>query len=323
MTIKLFTHNADLDGMGCAWLFRTYYSKDYVDISYVDYNNVNDEVIKFLNNDTTAYSKIFITDISISEEVAKLIEYKYKDKVVLIDHHISEGTKHLEKYDWVILKGKKDINDNELCSATWLVKEWISKHSNEAIDTDSFVNDIVTSIDRYDTWLWKTKYKEYKSSKDLNNLFHLVGKDNLLEDIEYSYEHYSFYEPSYVFKFMLQLNENKYKTVLDNCNKFMQRLIYKDYTIGLVYANEFISELGNDLARMNDDVDFVALANLTTGFISFRGIKDNIHLGNIAKELGESLGTSGGGHPLASSVDIKKLKNDIIMPYIFKDSKFI
>lgn len=321
MTIKLFTHNADLDGMGCAWLFRTYYGKDYVDISYVDYNNVNDEVIKFLSNNITAYDKIFITDISISEEVAKLIEYKYKDKVILIDHHISEGTKHLEKYDWVILKGKKDINDNELCSATWLVKEWISEHSDE--DIDSFVNDIVTSIDRYDTWLWKTKYKDYKPSKDLNNIFHLVGRDKLLEDIEYNYEHYNFYEPSYVFKFMLQLNENKYKTVLDNCNKFMQRLIYKDYTIGLVYANEFISELGNDLARMNDDVDFVALANLTTGFISFRGIKDNIHLGNIAKELGESLGTSGGGHPLASSVDIKKLKDTVIIPCVFKNSVFI
>lgn len=185
MIIKLFTHNADLDGMGCAWLFRTYYGKDYVDISYVDYNNVNYEVINFLNNNTTAYEKIFITDISISEEVAKLIEYKYKDKVILIDHHISEGTKHLEKYDWVILKGKKDINDNELCSATWLVKEWIKE--NTYIKINNFVDDIVTSIDRYDTWLWKTKYKDYIPSKNLNDAFHAVGRDNLLEDIENDY----------------------------------------------------------------------------------------------------------------------------------------
>lgn len=321
MTIKLFTHNADLDGMGCAWLFRTYYGKDYVDISYVDYNNVNDEVIKFLNNNITAYDKIFITDISISEEVAKLIEYKYKDKVILIDHHISEGTKHLEKYDWVILKGKKDINDNELCSATWLVKQYLE--NNFMLQANEFIEELVTCIDRYDTWLWKTKYNSYKPSKELNNIYHLIGRDNLLEDIEYQFKNNYNYIINDTFKFMLKLRDEKYDNILNNCNKYMQKLIYKDYTIGLVYVNEFISELGNDLARMNEDLDFIALANLTTGFISFRGIKGNIHLGNIAKELGESLGTSGGGHPLASSVDIKKLKDTVIIPCVFKNSIFI
>lgn len=321
MAIKLFTHNADLDGMGCAWLFRTYYGKDNVDISYVDYNNVNNEVLKFLNNNTIAYEEIFITDISISDEVAKIIDYKYKNKVVLIDHHISEGTKHLEKYDWVLLQGKKDINDSELCSATWLVKQYLE---NNFISQDSeFIEELVTYIDRYDTWLWKTKYNDYKPSKDLNDIYHLIGRENLLEDIECQFKDSYNYRINDTFKFMLKLRDEKYNNTLNNCNKYMKKLIYKDYTIGLVYVNEFISELGNDLARMNEDVDFIALANLTTGFISFRGIKDNIHLGNIAKELGESLGTSGGGHPLASSVDIKKLKNDIIIPYIFKDSVFI
>lgn len=126
-----------------------------------------------------------------------------------------------------------------------------------------------------------------------------------------------------MFKFVLKLNKEKYENILKNCNKYMQKFTYDKYTIGLVYANEFISELGNDLARMNKDVDFIALANLTTGFISFRGIKEDIHLGNIAKELGESLNCSGGGHPQASGLTLtKNFKNDIILS-IFKNGKFI
>lgn len=321
MTIKLFTHGADIDGMGCAFLLRHYYGKENVDISYVDYHNVNVEVSKLLNNNTSAYDKIFITDISVSEEVAQLIERKHKDKVILIDHHISEGTKHLSKYDWVILQGNKPINNNELCSGTWLVKEWIQNQSSEKLS--DFIDDIVTSIDRYDTWLWKTKYNDYKPSKDLNDIYHLVGRENLLTDIELQHSQNKYYTFNDTFKFLLQLKEEKYQVTLENCNKFMQRIVYKDYVIGLVYTNDYISELGNDLARLNEDVDFIALVNFTLGAISFRGIKDNIHLGNFAKELGETLGTNGGGHPLASSVGIKQLKDSFVISSIFKNGKFI
>lgn len=321
MKIRLFTH-IDLDGMGCALLLRTYYGKENIDISYVDYNNVNIELYKFLKEKTVdLYDKVFITDISISESMANWINKEFKHKITLIDHHISEGTQHLNQYSWVIQQGKKDINDNELCSGTWLVKEWVKKESNQEVS--NFMQHITTLIDRYDTWLWKTKYNEYQPSKELNDIYLLIGRDRLLENIEMQYLHNEYFDINPCFRLLLEIKEEKYQRILENCNKYMQRLSYNDFTIGLVYANEYISELGNDLATMNDDVDFVALINLTTGYIGFRGVKDYVHLGDFAKKLGDSLGIKGGGHPMASSMSLnKEFKNNIILS-IFKDGEFI
>ena len=321
MKIKLLTHT-DLDGMGCALLLRDYYGKDNIDVSYIDYNNVNIELYKFLKeNIVDLYDKVFITDISISENMANWVDKEFKHKVTLIDHHISEGTQHLNQYSWVIQQGKKDINDNELCSGTWLVKEYIRKESNQEVS--NFMQQITTLIDRYDTWLWKNKYNDYQPSKELNDIYLLIGRDRLLEDIETQYNQKEYFDINPSFRLLLEIKEEKYQRLLENCNKYMQRLMYKDYTIGLVYANEYISELGNDLARMNEDVDFIALANLTTGYVSLRGVKDHVHLGNFAKELSELIGQKGGGHPLSANISLNlEFKNSIVLS-IFKGGELL
>ena len=319
MRVKVFTHT-DLDGLGCAFLLKTEYGS--VDISYLDYKNINTDILKFINKgEVNNFDKIYITDISVSEEVAEIIDKKYSDLFILIDHHINDSTSHLYKYNWVTLKGNKDINDNELCSGTWLVYQHISK--NWMIKSD-FVKDIVTSIDRYDTWLWKTKYNNFRRSKDLNDIFHLIGRDKFLDDLLFQFDsNNDKYIPSEVNLALLQLNEEKYQRMLENCNKYMQRINYKDYIIGVVYTTEFVSELGNDLAKKYVDLDFIALVNLNSGYVSFRGVKDYIHLGNFAKELGESLNSSGGGHSASSSMTLPFLFRNNILLNIFNGGKFI
>ena len=74
--IKLFTHT-DLDGVGCAILAKLAF-KD-VDISYCNYDNINEEVKNFIT-DKNDIDMCFITDVSIEEEIAEY-GYRYYNKM--------------------------------------------------------------------------------------------------------------------------------------------------------------------------------------------------------------------------------------------------
>ena len=48
--IKLFTHGADLDGIGCAILAYLAFERENVDVEYCDYDDVDEKVEKLLSN---------------------------------------------------------------------------------------------------------------------------------------------------------------------------------------------------------------------------------------------------------------------------------
>lgn len=101
MRIKLFTHT-DLDGVGCAVLAYLAFGYENVDVEFCSYDNVNQKVLKFIMSrslSNSAYYGLYITDLSVSEEVARQIE-KHKDNIMprLFDHHAT--ALWLNKYDW-------------------------------------------------------------------------------------------------------------------------------------------------------------------------------------------------------------------------------
>lgn len=83
--IKLFTH-ADLDGIGCAVLARLTFSEN-VDITYCDYDEVNTLVREYITKMDKSRDTCFITDISIKEDLASVIDNDYKNNFKLFDHH--------------------------------------------------------------------------------------------------------------------------------------------------------------------------------------------------------------------------------------------
>ncbi|MCY6372578.1 hypothetical protein [Clostridium ganghwense] len=102
MKIKLFTHN-DLDGVGCGILCEVAY-KDNINIEYCNYSgaeNINVKVKNFiLSNEYEEYDMIFITDISVNEEVAELINDNIEAKhIQLLDHHNTAKWLN-DKYEW-------------------------------------------------------------------------------------------------------------------------------------------------------------------------------------------------------------------------------
>ena len=77
---------------------------------------------------------------------------------------------------------------------------------------------------------------------------------------------------------------------------------------GVVFADQYTSELGNTLCKLNPDLDFVAIINIGIGVVSFRTIKDDIDLG---KDIAQKFG--GGGHPKSAAMHfIADIKNELI-----------
>lgn len=308
MKIKVFTHGADLDGLGCGFLIELSHKDDEVEIQYVNYNDVNVALYNFLKSGAVEYyDKVYITDISISENMCNWIEQSYWHKFKLIDHHINEGTKHLDNYVWCIRKGEED---GEIRSATYLV----AKHLG-ILGQYKFIDDVVTHIDNYDVYKFKEKNDLF--AKTMSDIFYLIGRERFSDDLwQQFYDGNKCYMMDSKVEFMLQIRQEEYERHLESANKYMKKIKWKDYVIGVIFNDKFTSELGNDLCTMNDDIDFIAMINFKTG-ISLRGVKDGIHLGEIAKEIGSVFGLSSGGHMKSSGITFNDdIRNKTILALI-------
>lgn len=189
MKVKLFTHN-DLDGIGCAILGKLAFND--IDIEYCNYDDINTKIQDFYNNlEDEKYERIFITDISVNEEVAKDIDgdYDLSEKILLLDHHTT--AKWLNKYDWaeviestVLLHDYNKPEVTEKVSGTYLFFIELLKNDYLNIDykTYQLYLSFVDMVRKYDTWLWKTKYND-EQPKMWNDLFYIMGRDEFVETI--------------------------------------------------------------------------------------------------------------------------------------------
>ncbi|MCY6372577.1 hypothetical protein [Clostridium ganghwense] len=158
-------------------------------------------------------------------------------------------------------------------------------------------------VRRYDTWEWKTIFKD-NNSKQLNDLLRIYGRDKFIEKmvVKLNNNKYIFDEND---KLVLELEQEKINRYIEDKNTKIIPKVIKGFNIGIVFAEQYISELGNRLAELNPHLDFIAMIDMST--VNYRGIKENIDLGQFAKLYG------GGGHPKASGSQISdEIRNKII-----------
>ena len=168
-TIRLFSHT-DLDGYGCNIVMKALVSQSTVIATNMNYEE-NNEIVKnyILSGEYKNYRCTFITDISVNEEVAELID-KTKDlRLVLLDHHPT--AEWLNKYDWANVCVN---NCFEKTSGTELLFNFLVSSDGCVEDWNYFreIHDFVKQVKRYDTWLWKEKYND-DTPKKLNDLFYI------------------------------------------------------------------------------------------------------------------------------------------------------
>ena len=302
--IKCFTHN-DLDGFGANIIFKYLENENIIekaDVINCSYDNINNNVMEYFNNkEYKNYDVTYITDISVTEENAEIINKIRKEEnliVVLLDHH--KTATYLNKYDWCEVT--EEI-DGELVSGTWLLYHDLcleGKLNNKTIRNGLY--DIVENIRKYDTWLWKTKYND-EVPKKLNDLYGLLGYEMFLEEVLYSLYNMSdinkvVEDILYRNENMLKVQQNKIDRYIKGKNKNIITKFIEGYNVGVIFAEQYVSELGNKLCELNSDLDLVAIIGNNT--VSYRTIKNSVDVSKIAKLYG------GGGHPKSSGNSINE-----------------
>lgn len=293
--IKLFTHT-DLDGIGCEILARLAF-KD-IDVIRCNYNNINEKVENEIDNEE--YKKIFITDISVNKEIADKLNV-ISDKVILLDHHVT--ALFLNEYSYALVQ----VDDDKIgkMSGTYLFYEYLNKNIKEFDSNNKLVKYLVELIRRYDTWEWKEIYNDINAKK-LNDLMYMMGQDDFIEYVlEKALKEELLFDLKAIT--MLDMKQKEIDNYIKLKNKSLKEIELLGYKVGIVFADNYISELGNTLSELHTDLDFIAIINISSGVISYRTNKDNINLSDIAKFFG------GGGHPKASgsTIDINKIQNFI------------
>jgi oligoribonuclease NrnB/cAMP/cGMP phosphodiesterase (DHH superfamily) len=326
LKVKLFTHN-DLDGIGSAILAIDMFGLDNVDVTYCkNPHDATEKVKEFWENinidNYFDYDLIYITDISISDELAKHINETIDEKgfstsliedkpyIKLLDHH--KTALNLNQYKFCTVDIGDNINLN--CGTSLFWNELYLKTY-----TNNIKQSFVELVRQYDTWLWKTHYNN-NIPIQYNGLLYILGRDKFIESILNKFneaqgnclEHIpiSLNQTEILLLDIENRNKNDY---IANKNEELiikqGQNVLKNYTYGVCFAEQFISELGNQLCELNPNIDFVVIIKSNSG-MSFRTIKDDVDVSSIAQIYG------GGGHPKASGASIGDNVRDKIIDLI-------
>lgn len=287
-SVKLFTHT-DLDGVSCAILAGLHF-EEICDVEMCDYNNINDKLIDFFNNSQKwRYDLIIITDISCNEEVAKIIDKHYTSnllQIVLIDHH--KTAEWLNKYDWANVIVEKD--NHYLCSGTSLFAEFLNVSQNVE---QNILSNYIELVRQYDTWEWKAKNNIL--AKNVNDLLYILGKERFINDMVTNITK-GLYILSEQHQYLLDIEQEKKDLYFTKKEKELEAYIIDNMLFGVVFANEYVSELGNYLNTIYPNFKGIILVG--EHGISYRTIHNDVDVSQIAKKFG------GGGHKAAAGSSI-------------------
>lgn len=280
---KIFTHT-DLDGVGCAVLAK-YYDPD-IEAEFCDYDNVNQKVSDFLDNNTP-FGDLYITDISVSDDIAQRID---NTDFILLDHHPT--ALGLNKYKCCTVKVEDEKTGLKTCG-TELFYHWLVEYGY--IEKTKVLDRFVEIIRDYDTWRWAELGNAGVECKLINDLLYIYGRDNFMKWCLKSFSNNIFPYFTDTESTLLKLRQEEIDRYVEKKNKemFTQALCGK--VSGFVFASKFTSELGNKLCKMHSEIDFVTIINVEDCTVSYRTIKDDIDLG---KDVAVLFG--GGGHPKAA-----------------------
>ena len=302
--IKLITDN-DLDGNSCFIVAKIFLNED-IDVTKSGPKKVNNDVLEVIQNHEQ-YSKIFITDLSVNSEVAKELD-KISNKICLLDHHIS--AEFLNDYSWANVHVK--LNNRKTCGAELLLNYLYENMNQNNIDKNHRIFDFVETTRRYDTWEWYDVYND-DIPKKMNDLMYIKGKDEFTDEMLIKIK--SGEEPFDTID--IALLKFRQKEIEREIDKLDDKIVTTDilgYKAGVVFTNNFISEVGNQLSERHPELDLIAIINGSS--VSFRTVKDDVNVSEIAKVFG------GGGHVKASGCGIDSKLSKKYIDSIFKVSFF-
>ena len=289
----IISHIKDIDGVSPLILLNVL-GVNY-DYKLLDVYEVEAYLDELLKTDLSIYNNVYITDLTVPEVSYKLInESNYKNKFKVFDHHKTHL--YASNLDFVTI----DINE---CGTTLFYNYLKSIGLKET----KVLNEYVNSVKNLDLWLFEQNKDEI--APKLGNLFDFYGVQRyIIEFTKHLKEDECFKFNEFEEK-ILEILKDEEKIYIDKRELRMTVCKYEDYNIGIVFAEKYRSELGNELLIRNKNLDFIVIINLNGG-ISLRSREVDVSV--IASKF------NGGGHKLASGFGISdEIKKDIIS-LIFK-----
>ena len=286
---KLLSHN-DLDGVGCGILAKLAFGKD-IKVRYNSVSGLDREVEWFLENDNQD-TFLFITDLSVNAENEVRLEQFYQDggKVQLLDHH--KTALHFNEYNWAQVTVEEEVG--KLASATSLLYEYLTSH--HLLERTDAITEFVELVRQYDTWEWEKNHND--QAQRLNALFFLISigefEEKMIMRIRSS-DHFQFDEFE---KKLLDMEEDKIGRYIRRKRRELVQLQAEEYFAGVVYAESYHSELGNELGKEYPHLDYIAILNIGGRRMGFRTIHDHVDVSQVAGKYG------GGGHAKASGCSL-------------------
>lgn len=293
--IKLFTHT-DLDGIGCAILAKIAFG-DEVDVEYCNYNDVNEKIKEFMGTTLCELDKVYITDISVHEEVAEEIDKYFLAQWRLFDHHAT--AEWLNKYSWAKVRTDRItfVEPFKTCGTELFYEHLMQKGY---IPGDSkMLKEFVGYVRDYDTWRWK-ELEHGGCIKGFNDLLYILGREEFIKRCVSRYKGR---------KYLVNFTKDEQK-MLDKrqaeidayIEKKMSQAVVRGTMIGtgdyykyaVVFADRFVSELGNRLCESNDTIDCAMIIDMGARKVSYRSVKPDVDVSKFAAYFG------GGGHKAAA-----------------------
>ena len=289
----IISHIADPDGVTPIILSKLVFEE--IDYILSENKDVNDNV----KNNLDKYDFIYVVDLNISEELADFIEANYKEKIMIIDHHLS--CNNMNKYSFI------EVNAEGKESGTSLYYKYLlNNYNNDLLNRESteMLVEYVRTMDIYD--FSKTSKEE---AEKLEMIFKIYGKDRFIDkfynviinDLElYSKEDLN----------LVELEKERIKRYIEE--KDFMEISLDNKRVGVVFAERYISELGNYLINKYDYLDYIVLINMDKK-ISYRG-NGKVDLSVIAKKFG------GGGHVNAAGNCLPSDLKEKVIKEIFPDA---
>ncbi|WP_026694312.1 DHH family phosphoesterase [Peribacillus kribbensis] len=285
----LLTHN-DLDGVGCGILGKLAFG-DQIDVRYNSIASLNRQVEQFLEKKDVSQT-LLITDLSVSEKNEEAVEEFFRNggQVTLIDHHVTAI--HLNQYEW----GFVAVEDEEgrPASATSLFYQYLMTH--EFLTGSRAIDEFVELVRQYDTWEWERLANQ--DAKRLNDLFFMLSFEEfeekmtrrLLENEQFGFDELE--------TKLLDIEENKIERYIRRKKREVYQTFIEGDCAGIVHAESYHSELGNELMKEFNHLDYIAIVMVGGKRISLRTSHDDIDVSKIAGRY------QGGGHQKASGCNL-------------------
>ena len=306
----LFTHGADIDGMGNAILAKLAFEN--IDIIYA--RNVSDLETKFLNEYNSGnlynYDIVYITDLSLKKEIADKVynDDKLKDKLYIFDHHETALASGLNEYNNTNVH--VELNGIKTCGTELY---YIYLKDNGYLEDSTAISEFVEKVRREDNWEWE-KYNDILAH-DLAILFNAVGINRFVDSmVALLKEEKDSFELNENLSNEVNNKKEKIKLAIESSKRFVRKeLIDGIKTLIVFITYEYRNDVADYFKKNNDiDYDVVAMIALDNDQISIRSLKSN----NYARILAEKYG--GGGHDTAAAIPLDYNNKSKIVDTLFK-----